>query len=69
MARFDAIRKMRLPLTMHLRTLPFAFNNEALVSVYVYDESLNTTNNPAVPDYCSSAEVVGNKVAYIKTLH
>lgn len=40
----------------------------ALVSVYVYDSSLNTTDNPAVPSYCSSTDVVGNKVAYNFTL-
>jgi hypothetical protein len=43
-------------------------NNEALVTVYVHDKSLNTTDNPAVPAYCVAPDVVGNKVAYNFTL-
>jgi len=43
-------------------------DNEALVTVYVYDDSFDTTDDPAVPAFCGDVDVEGNKVAYNFTL-
>ena len=43
-------------------------DNWAEVTVFVYDESFDTTDDPSVPVYCTDTDVVGNKAAYTFTL-